>query len=581
MEFEINKFVQELEYKLNIFDLKEAELQCSSLVRFLQQSNSAIPLAKTEKVLQMLRNKRLFAVMQKVADTLLQTGRISYKIQRQYAQSLIDTGNYTAAIYILQNLIISTSNSLPSDLLALSENAEAKGLVGRVYKQLYVNANNPSNPQCFHYISLAANAYYEIYSADNTKTWHGINTVALLDRARRDKVVLPLKVNTIELATEVLDYIQNRYNNDAADAWDFATAAEACVALNKAEEALMWLSGYARMPYCDAFELASTLRQLEEVWQLCLNSPMGQLLLPLLRSELMKRKGSSLTFDMEEIKKQKAIEAVVDAKYNSLKENNKVDAAPNNNEVKLEKVFGYDSFKTYKWYMLGAARCLAVARIGRESSKGFGTGFLLQGKDLKAAWGEELLLLTNAHVVSSDPAEKALRPEEAIVIFEALDSNDEFKDLSIIWSSPSRELDATILQFSATDKERLKTLTKELKFYPISKYLPAVEIPPTQKVYLIGHPNGGTLQISFQDNLLIDHDKVSKIHYRTPSEGGSSGSPVFNQLWDLIGLHHAGSETMPCLNGKPGTYEANEGIWIQRIMKELEPVSLVASLTSP
>ena len=220
-------------------------------------------------------------------------------------------------------------------------------------------------------------------------------------------------------------------------------------------------------------------------------------------------------------------------------------------------------------YMLGAARCLAVARIGRDSSKGFGTGFLLRGKDLNVAWGEELVLLTNAHVVSSDPTEEALRPEEVIVIFEALDSNEEYKDLSIVWSSPSHELDATILQFNAADKDRLKALTKELKFYPISKYLPTVEAPPTQKVYVIGHPFGGTLQISFQDNLLIDHDKLTKIHYRTPTEGGSSGSPVFNQQWDLIGLHHAGSEAMPCLNGKPGTYEANEGIWIQAIRNAL------------
>jgi len=574
MEFEINQFVQELDYKLNIFDLNQATLQCECFVKFLLQSNEAIPLAKAEKVLQLLRSKRMFAVMQKVADTLLQTGRISYKIQRQYAQSLIDSGNYTAAVYILQNLIANTSSSLPSDVLALSENAEANGLVGRVYKQLYVNANNASNAQCMHYLSLAVNAYYKVYLADNTKTWHGINTVALLKRAGRDKVVIPLRVDSHQLATEILTFIQGRYNKDAADAWDFATAAEACVALNEPEEALKWLSGYARMPYCDAFELASTLRQLEEVWQLDLKSSMGQYLLPLLRSELMKRKGGQLTLDIEEVKSQQAMETIVDTKYSFLVEKKTTKPATANKDVKLEKVFGDDSFKTYKWYMQGAARCLSVARVGQDSSKGFGTGFLLRGKDLKETWGEELILLTNAHVVSSDSVEKALKPEEAIIIFEALDSTEEFRDLKLIWFSPSSALDATVLRFKATDQERLKTLIKDVKLYPISKYLPVVETPPTQKVYVIGHPYGGTLQISFQDNLLIDHDKTSKIHYRTPTEGGSSGSPVFNQQWDLIGLHHAGSDTMPCLNGKPGTYKANEGIWIQCIIKELRSVSL-------
>ena len=75
------------------------------------------------------------------------------------------------------------------------------------------------------------------------------------------------------------------------------------------------------------------------------------------------------------------------------------------------------------------------------------------------------------------------------------------------------------------------------------------------------------MQLSFQDNILLDHQDP-KIHYRTPTEGGSSGSPVFNQQWELIGLHHAGSAEMNCLNGKPGFYEANEGMWIQTIIKK-------------
>lgn len=31
---------------------------------------------------------------------------------------------------------------------------------------------------------------------------------------------------------------------------------------------------------------------------------------------------------------------------------------------------------------------------------------------------------------------------------------------------------------------------------------------------------------------------------------------------------HAGSAEMNCLNGKTGTYEANEGMWIQTIIKK-------------
>jgi V8-like Glu-specific endopeptidase len=241
-------------------------------------------------------------------------------------------------------------------------------------------------------------------------------------------------------------------------------------------------------------------------------------------------------------------------------------------ENKLEKVFGDESFKTYKWYMTGADRCLAVARIGRDTSKGFGTGFLLKGNALHHSLGDELVLITNAHVVSDDPREGALRSQEAIIIFEALNRDEEFRVGEIFWSSSSKELDATVIRFSQEDQERLKTLTKDVRIYPVSKYLPIIDSEGTnQRIYIIGHPLGGTLQLSFQDNLLLDHEDP-KIHYRTPTVGGSSGSPVFNQQWDLIGLHHAGSTEMNCLNGKPGTYEANEGIWIQSVKNALTEV---------
>ena len=67
----------------------------------------------------------------------------------------------------------------------------------------------------------------------------------------------------------------------------------------------------------------------------------------------------------------------------------------------------------------------------------------------------------------------------------------------------------------------------------------------------------------------MDHE-APYLHYRAPTEGGSSGSPVFNAQWKLIGLHHAGSHQMPKLHDKKGTYEANEGIWIQSVIQLLE-----------
>jgi hypothetical protein len=74
--------------------------------------------------------------------------------------------------------------------------------------------------------------------------------------------------------------------------------------------------------------------------------------------------------------------------------------------------------------------------------------------------------------------------------------------------------------------------------------------------------------LSMRDNHVLDHDEV-RLHYRTPTLGGSSGSPVFNRAWELIAVHHAGRQRMPMLHGKPETYPANEGIWIDRVVAAL------------
>ena len=78
----------------------------------------------------------------------------------------------------------------------------------------------------------------------------------------------------------------------------------------------------------------------------------------------------------------------------------------------------------------------------------------------------------------------------------------------------------------------------------------------------------GDLSFSLHDNEMLDNDD-RVVHYRTPTDPGSSGSPVFNNQWNLIGLHHAGSREMRKLGGKDGTYEANEGIWIVPIVKAI------------
>jgi V8-like Glu-specific endopeptidase len=170
-------------------------------------------------------------------------------------------------------------------------------------------------------------------------------------------------------------------------------------------------------------------------------------------------------------------------------------------------------------------------------------------------------------VVSEDPRDRAIRPQRACVRFEAIDRNKSDAVDSIVWTSGRKKLDATIL--------RLKDPVTDIAPLRPSTMPPTLDGNP--RVYIIGYPGGGDLSISFQDNALLDHEAppegkpvdpaVCHLHYRAPTQKGSSGSPVFDPLLlEVVALHHAGGESMRRLNGKIDKWPANEGIWIQSIL---------------
>ena len=154
----------------------------------------------------------------------------------------------------------------------------------------------------------------------------------------------------------------------------------------------------------------------------------------------------------------------------------------------------------------------------------------------------------------------ALHPTEAVVTFAAMDGvpqDQEFGLGKLLFSSPPEELDVSVVELSET------VLPKDP--YRIAPVLPVRG--SEARVRVIGHPSGRGLSLSV--NKLLDH-QAPKLHYLTATEGGSSGSPIFNQDWNLIGLHHAGGEQMPKLNNQAGTYEANEGIWIRAVCEAVD-----------
>ncbi|MEL7450033.1 MAG: serine protease [Pseudomonadota bacterium] len=530
-------FVKELERAVSTFDRQQAEDLCNRLVDHLQSHSAPYPEAESVSLLNILRRKRYFDLIVTVADVLLQTGQDAPAVRRQYAQALLDLSHLSAGLVVLEDLERDCLANNDSDALD-----EIRGLKGRAKKQMYVDAaagKRGAGKRLGQRLEEAIADYAHVFSANSDRIWHGVNLAALLDRAARDG--LRLADGSLPDARKVANQVlQSVACKKTTNLWDQASAGEACLALGDYATALDWVLRYTEdNTKVDAFEYASTLRQFEEVWQLDESTKEQAQILHLLRAALLRKEGGRVQLD-------RPVE-------------NLASAAALEDDKQFEKVLGKDRYKTFRWYRTGLERALGVAHVRDRAGNGQGSGFLVRGTDLHESLGPDWVVVTNAHVISDDPTEQtgspaALPPHEVRICFEAKDPNTEFDVEQILFSSPRTELDCTIVS--------LATPIEHSTPYPIARRLPLVG--KNQRVYVIGHPRGGGLSYSIDDNLLLDH-QAPKLHYRAPTEGGSSGSPVFNQQWDLVALHHAGGMKMRKLNGKPGTYPANEGLSFQSI----------------
>ncbi|MCL7454781.1 MAG: trypsin-like peptidase domain-containing protein, partial [Anaerolineae bacterium] len=94
-------------------------------------------------------------------------------------------------------------------------------------------------------------------------------------------------------------------------------------------------------------------------------------------------------------------------------------------------------------------------------------------------------------------------------------------------------------------------------------YLPLQQhdVQPNQRINIIQHPFGQPKQISIQNNL-VEYVGGNVLQYVTSTNPGSSGSPVLDDEWQVVGLHHAGGSIPEPTTGR--FYNRNEGILVSR-----------------
>ncbi|MGV9943504.1 endonuclease [Streptomyces sp. NPDC003401] len=107
-------------------------------------------------------------------------------------------------------------------------------------------------------------------------------------------------------------------------------------------------------------------------------------------------------------------------------------------------------------------------------------------------------------------------------------------------------------------------------------------------VNIIQHPRGEPKQIALRENQIVDVLERF-LHYESDTREGSSGSPVLNDQWEVVALHHSavpktddqgrplsvdGSVWRPDMGDQQLAWRANEGVRISRVLSALHEVAL-------
>jgi hypothetical protein len=468
------------------------------------------------ELMALLERHRQFEHVIVIGEAALTTGAVGAGARRRYCQALIEIGALHAAELVLREALTTDGDALAK--------GEVLGLIGRLRKERFVAGGRSAD------LLAAIEAYGEGYAGGTDRAWHGVNLLALTQRAARDGIEVPGAVDTPALTAEVLGLAREK-DSELRSVWDRSTEIEALIAQGEEQEAVAAAEQLATSRSATPFELRSLRRQLRDVWQL---EPHHPVLVAMAESQLQLGGGAQVDLP----------------------------TSPG----QLEKIFGTALPVGYNHLLRGLQCAESVAKITDASGEPWGTGFLVSGSLVHPDLGEAPILITNAHVCSPDQGVGKLLPGEAQAVFDVTKSTEGaplvIQGMECLWTSPPETCDVTLLRFSGPDAALTKPIETAQVPQPVSE---------GAYVYVIGHPAGGGLKFSIRGNDLLGYDAGQfRVHYSAPTEGGSSGSPVFNQAWQLMAVHHAGDAKMRRFDDPSATYQANEGITLKAIREEYE-----------
>lgn len=200
----------------------------------------------------------------------------------------------------------------------------------------------------------------------------------------------------------------------------------------------------------------------------------------------------------------------------------------------LERIINGENFLGVRFLALGQRAARAIARIDirtPDGRSGSGTGSLVSSR----------LLLTNNHVLQT--ADWARRSS---VVFDFEDDLENKPRPTVAFQLDpdaffftNKNFDFTLVAVKTTALHTGVSLS-DYGFNPLDDTQGKVTIG--EPINIIQHPSGLLKQVVLQENRLLDIpvDPPGWLHYESDTMPGSSGAPLFNNRWEMVGLHHSG-----------------------------------------
>jgi V8-like Glu-specific endopeptidase len=231
-----------------------------------------------------------------------------------------------------------------------------------------------------------------------------------------------------------------------------------------------------------------------------------------------------------------------------------------------EAIIGADDSLWSNFLGRGVSVARAVGRVigPNGQSQPVGTGVLVG----------PALLLTNQHVLETAELAAGM----------SVEFDHEYAENGTLRTSVVRDLDPQRCFWSDEEADFTVVAVADLADGrpPGERYgvIPLIERPGKvllgECLNVVHHPGGAPKRISIRENRLVAQDDLW-LRYRSDTRPGSSGSPVFNDQWELVALHHAavpaGAAGLPGGNG--GDFAANEGVRTSRIVARLRVADLL------